>query len=219
MKLVDLILALVSAVVAHLIIELLGGRSLSEWLVRRAARRLPAEFAQRYEEEWLETLQTRPRLHGLCFAIGLLWVHASEARNGEPLRFTPVTPTAARVSVARQALIRWLSPPDRDCLTGALNRRYLMDTLERRIRRSGRPLSVLLLDVDRFKALNDQYGHMIGDEVLQCLTQLLHASIGRRGWIGRVAARSSPSCSQTPVWLRRLKWPKIFVQPAPKESW
>ncbi len=57
-----------------------------------------------------------------------------------------------------------------DGLTQAYNKRYLLDVLERelaRARRTGQPLSVLMLDVDHFKAINDTHGHLAGDEVLQ----------------------------------------------------
>lgn len=56
-----------------------------------------------------------------------------------------------------------------DALTGLLNRRQLLLELEaeiRRAQRGGRPLSVLMLDIDHFKAVNDRYGHAVGDEVL-----------------------------------------------------
>lgn len=52
--------------------ELLGwSRSLSRWLVRKAAARLPIEHSGRYEAEWLETLESRPALSRLLFAIDL----------------------------------------------------------------------------------------------------------------------------------------------------
>jgi diguanylate cyclase (GGDEF)-like protein len=57
-----------------------------------------------------------------------------------------------------------------DGLTGAHNQRYLMEYLERemaRCRRHGRPLSLLLFDIDHFKQVNDQYGHVAGDHVLR----------------------------------------------------
>jgi diguanylate cyclase (GGDEF)-like protein len=56
-----------------------------------------------------------------------------------------------------------------DHLTGLHNRRYLMDVLERelsRVQRSGSFLSLLILDIDHFKEINDQYGHQGGDMVL-----------------------------------------------------
>ena len=65
---------------------------------------------------------------------------------------------------------------NRDSLTGLFNRRYLEGTLERelaRCRREGVPLSMVLLDVDHFKLVNDTYGHQAGDEVLRVFGRLL----------------------------------------------
>lgn len=56
-----------------------------------------------------------------------------------------------------------------DKLTGLHNRRWLEDNLPRltkRHQRDGRPMSLIILDVDRFKKFNDKYGHLAGDEVL-----------------------------------------------------
>ena len=63
-----------------------------------------------------------------------------------------------------------------DALTGLFNRRYLEETLPREMataRRHGRPLSVILLDIDRFKTINDTLGHPAGDRTLQQLAALL----------------------------------------------
>jgi diguanylate cyclase (GGDEF)-like protein len=68
----------------------------------------------------------------------------------------------------------------RDPLTGLYNRRYLDDALERelqRARRQGYPVSVLLIDIDHFKQLNDRHGHQAGDEVLKGLGNELHRSV------------------------------------------
>lgn len=57
----------------------------------------------------------------------------------------------------------------RDPLTGAYNRKYLLDRLQSELayaNRHGTPLSFLLLDVDRFKSINDAHGHPAGDVVL-----------------------------------------------------
>jgi diguanylate cyclase (GGDEF)-like protein len=56
-----------------------------------------------------------------------------------------------------------------DGLTQAFNKRYLLEMLERelsRARRTKRPISVVMFDVDHFKKINDVHGHLAGDEVL-----------------------------------------------------
>ncbi len=66
----------------------------------------------------------------------------------------------------------------RDGLTGLLNRRALEDALLaqfQRSRRSGEPFSVLMLDVDHFKGINDEHGHAVGDLALKHLSALLLA--------------------------------------------
>lgn len=77
-----------------------------------------------------------------------------------------------------------------DALTGISNRRHFLllgETLFETARRYGQPLSALMLDVDRFKLVNDQYGHAVGDEVLRAVAdragQCLRASdlLGRYG--------------------------------------
>lgn len=67
-----------------------------------------------------------------------------------------------------------------DGLTGMYNRRYLEDVLIRelhRAERSGRPVSVVMIDIDHFKHFNDKYGHDAGDFVLSAVARVITKSI------------------------------------------
>lgn len=75
-----------------------------------------------------------------------------------------------------------------DGLTQVFNRRYLIDFIERemaRCSRHRRPLSLALLDIDHFKAINDTYGHLAGDFVLRELAMLLRLRIRREECLAR----------------------------------
>jgi diguanylate cyclase (GGDEF)-like protein len=77
---------------------------------------------------------------------------------------------------ARDAL-RLRDSIDYDMLTGAHSRRYLFDADEKNLRRekicNKHSTTVLLLDIDHFKQVNDQWGHQVGDDVLKhCVTQI-----------------------------------------------
>jgi diguanylate cyclase (GGDEF)-like protein len=77
-------------------------------------------------------------------------------------RAAPAIENARRFQEARELA-------DIDALTGLHNRRYFHETLERevsRARRYRRPLSLVVLDLDDFKAVNDEIGHLAGDDVL-----------------------------------------------------
>lgn len=76
----------------------------------------------------------------------------------------------------------------RDALTGAFNRRHtqvLLDRELRRYRRSQRPLSVALLDIDHFKRVNDEHGHAVGDAVLRDVASLLATVLKPPNVVGR----------------------------------
>ncbi len=76
----------------------------------------------------------------------------------------------------------------RDPLTGLYNRRFLEETLERelfRAQRSGHMVAVMMLDIDHFKAFNDNYGHDAGDEVLEALARLFQKSVRREDVVCR----------------------------------
>jgi diguanylate cyclase (GGDEF)-like protein/PAS domain S-box-containing protein len=78
---------------------------------------------------------------------------------------------ALQAQLAEQAM--------RDPLTGCFNRRVLSDTLPielARARREGYPISIVMLDIDHFKTINDTYGHAAGDQTLQVLGNILRTA-------------------------------------------
>lgn len=75
-----------------------------------------------------------------------------------------------------------------DTLTGLATRRHLHSVADRefaRCRRTGEPLSLIVLDVDHFKAINDHHGHATGDAVLAQLAATLHAGMREIDLAGR----------------------------------
>lgn len=76
----------------------------------------------------------------------------------------------------------------RDPLTKLFNRRYLEETLGREIaksKRTGEPISVAMIDVDHFKQFNDEYGHSLGDAMLQHLAVILKANTREADFVCR----------------------------------
>lgn len=77
----------------------------------------------------------------------------------------------------------------RDALTGLHNRQVLEEALDRETRRAhrhGHPLSVVLFDVDRFKSINDHFGHPMGDEVLRRVAAALRDTVRRTDFVCRI---------------------------------
>jgi diguanylate cyclase (GGDEF)-like protein len=76
-----------------------------------------------------------------------------------------------------------------DALTGLANRRYLIEHLEReftRAKRYRRPLTLLYLDLDGFKAINDQFGHLFGDEILRNIALSMRAVLRSADVLARI---------------------------------
>jgi diguanylate cyclase (GGDEF)-like protein len=75
-----------------------------------------------------------------------------------------------------------------DGLTGLRNRRWLDDAFSRQLERSlraGEPVSVLMIDIDRFKVLNDRFGHLMGDAVLCRVARVLVQSLRPQDLLAR----------------------------------
>jgi len=75
-----------------------------------------------------------------------------------------------------------------DTLTGLANRRYFLELAERAVyqaRRYSRPLSVVMIDVDNFKHINDTFGHAAGDQVLTNIARRMQSVLRRSDILGR----------------------------------
>lgn len=75
-----------------------------------------------------------------------------------------------------------------DGLTGLYNHRYFCSCIEEaveRANRTGRPASMIMVDADQFKAVNDQYGHQRGDLVLQQMAKLIAESVRESDLVAR----------------------------------
>ena len=121
--------------------------------------------------------------------------------------------TRLRESLRRQSVL--------DSLTGLFNRRYFDETLKRELARSRRTaaaLSLVVLDVDHFKSVNDGFGHATGDAVLRAIAQLVRQSIRdcdvacRYG--GEELVILMPDCSQ-PDAARRAEALRADIAGAP----
>jgi diguanylate cyclase (GGDEF)-like protein/PAS domain S-box-containing protein len=106
----------------------------------------------------------------------------------------------------------------RDSLTGLHNRRYLEDALDHAVARgarSGEPLSVVALDLDLFKEVNDTHGHAAGDRVLQRAAEVLRTNVRASDIVGRVGGEefivALPGATLAMALVRADQWRAAFA--------
>jgi diguanylate cyclase (GGDEF)-like protein len=101
-----------------------------------------------------------------------------------------------------------------DDLTKVLNRRQFLASFENEFKRANnqkRPLSVMMIDADDFKRVNDQHGHSVGDEVLRAVAERCRAIVRRTDIVGRVggeefaAALTDTDLSRAVLTAERLR--------------
>lgn len=103
-----------------------------------------------------------------------------------PLAIGSITYRLAMQLHKQKELLKRLSRIDG--LTGLFNRHYWesrVNDLIAQVRRHPQPMSMVLLDVDHFKAINDTYGHSVGDQVLQQMARQLQANLRETELLGR----------------------------------
>ena len=128
---------------------------------------------------------------GVVTAVAALLILAGSSFGAGALFFCVPVAVAALLSVlrieARQQGLRLLS--QQDPLTGLANRRLLHDRLRYEIprhRRHSRRFSVLALDLDGFKKVNDRFGHPAGDEILREIARALEKAVREQDTVARM---------------------------------
>lgn len=165
----------------------LGGCTLPDLRGHLVHEAVPLWDTLGLEADCREVVQSRQpcrRELQLLQAGQALWfsVHIDPLLDGCVLRLTDITASKdkERALLADNEELRQLAW--RDGLTGLLNRRALDVILEREVARSLRlsePLALVMCDIDHFKAFNDFYGHLIGDDCLREVGQVLGGVIQR----------------------------------------
>ncbi len=143
--------------------------------------------------------------------IGMLALDSIESAHFTPHHARLVTAFAGQVAVALEnarlfAEARQMAITDP--LTGLYNRRHFFALAAREIERTRRyrsPLSALMLDVDHFKAVNDRYGHAIGDQVLHAVAEWCLANLRSVDIVGRYGGEEFvillPNTDLTKAWV------------------
>ena len=101
----------------------------------------------------------------------------------------PVVGVVVDVSERRRMLDEIYRLARTDSLTGLWNRGYFMEMACRELargRREATPLSLIMIDVDHFKKVNDTHGHEAGDEALRCLAEVLAQSVRESDLLARL---------------------------------
>jgi diguanylate cyclase (GGDEF)-like protein/PAS domain S-box-containing protein len=137
-----------------------------------------------YNEESMHKLETRiARADGSEINIRLLSCRL-------PWQGTPVLQVLLQdvtdLKLTEQKLRQLATTDD---LTGAYNRRHVFDEAAMHLARGDIGLSIIMLDIDHFKRINDTYGHAVGDRALRQLTQVCNTVLAAAGKSGETFAR------------------------------
>jgi len=153
------------------------------------------------------------RLHDEWLRVTIIYLSAETdthrqmaalLKAGDDFITKPISDTALVAAVYSHAQrARSLSTAlARDSLTGLLKHAYIKEQLAlevQRTTRTGKPASVVMLDLDHFKQINDTYGHAAGDNVIRALANLLRQRLRRIDSLGRYGGEEFvavlPECS------------------------
>ena len=128
------------------------------------------------------------------------------------IQITDVTIAVGREKLLREQTMVLRSQTFSDGLTGVANRRHFdvaIDKEMRRAKRSGSPLSLLMIDIDHFKDYNDQYGHQQGDTCLKQVAGALATMLNRSGDVlARYGGEEFAAILPDTEPAKALSWPR-----------
>ena len=161
-------------------------------------RRREPPYAQLREIANSEETQADIDSIGPCFVVraeiegtsrNLLFARSSDDFSTDEVAFVRAVGRVLGLSYqTRDALLRERDRASRDALTGLPNRTTIESHLEAQIMRSSEvPVTVLFVDLDRFKLMNDSLGHSFGDDVLTIVSDRLRTSVRDSDIVGRLA--------------------------------
>lgn len=133
-----------------------------------------------YEDSSFKHDQRRPRSRSTRSVLGYLYLSSSSVFsqfNGRTLRVCRAFASIARILVENQHL-RLISSIDK--VSGVYTRKYFEQAIANELHKAARghyPLSLIMIDVDEFKSVNDTFGHQRGDEILRELGRVLRENI------------------------------------------
>jgi len=148
--------------------------------------------AQLAQDAGLQSCWSEPIISSRGKVLGTFAIYHAEPKSPLPEDIERITFAANLAAIAienRSAHEELERRAYTDYLTGLANRRHFLELAESELARTTRyvrPLSLLMLDIDRFKLVNDTYGHKVGDLVLQRLSELCLATLRDIDIIGRI---------------------------------
>ncbi len=136
---------------------------------------------------WTRALESEGETVGVLVLFGYVdWILSPRTRRLMSA-LTTITARAVRTAAHVQQL---RSNAMTDILTGALNRRGFEEVVRRevgRVNRNGRDLTLMLIDLDHFKRINDTHGHPVGDEVLRAVANEIAGTLRHTDILGRLS--------------------------------
>jgi diguanylate cyclase (GGDEF)-like protein len=189
-----------------------------------------------------ENIYSREKLYSFFLIVDYLLVinslvtYYKSKRNGGILKFFPiwvyivpifvggvvqslfygisVVPTSIAISIAGILASLQNEMIYRDALTGIFNRAYLDYKLKKFAKRPKQDITGLMLDLNDFKRINDEYGHSVGDDALIATTRILQKAVGSHGIVIRYAGDefivliNTQDDSETQTYIDRIQ--KLF---------